>query len=720
MKENRLRRLFSRHGKLDISIFVTAIVFATIYVIGFDIFIQLTRTISLENPQIYSRGLIVWITILRVLTAGAAAAVIVGVFYKNKTLNNISIIFALPIVILNIIFLRGNLVAIGGDYFYWSSFASIRFIIEQVLFLALCVLVLIKHNPRFRFNRKEILQASWVFALIVVLFIPLWVFQLFFGQSTIEIGLFSRVHLWWLYSHFVLIFGFWFVLRNKSKDLKYLVCLFLSLAAFFHFYNGFQMYTVSILETSVNNLPLHICNLAMIAIPIALITRWKALFYFTLFANSVAAMAASVFQDVNHYLISYYALKYIVQHVNAFFIPVLILALGIFEMPKVKDFKNASIIFAVYFLVAAIINVIWVNWYYDINFFFMMDDTLTSIFAFMITVRDITFTIMAFGYPITVPYLYFLIMFVGVVLMMMIQAWGIVYIHRFATNFEFYRQKRIEQSVDLLQLKKDMRGRNITEPLNEKGVDMIKITKFTKVYSGQDKKAVDNLNLELHSGEVFGFLGHNGSGKTTTIKSMVGILPITDGNIEIFGYDIARQPLQAKRLIGYVPDNHAVYERLTGREYINYVANLYEVEPSLRQERLDKLVKQLNMGHAIDNKIKSYSHGMKQKVTIIAALIHNPKLWILDEPLTGLDPQSVFEVKQCMKDHAKAGNIVFFSSHILDVVEKICDRVCIIKRGQLVDLIDLKKDIKKGESLETLYLSKQGMTELVDEGGDKK
>ncbi|MCL2570096.1 MAG: ABC transporter ATP-binding protein [Firmicutes bacterium] len=249
---------------------------------------------------------------------------------------------------------------------------------------------------------------------------------------------------------------------------------------------------------------------------------------------------------------------------------------------------------------------------------------------------------------------------------------------------------------------------------------MIKITKFTKVYSGQDKKAVDNLNLELHSGEVFGFLGHNGSGKTTTIKSMVGILPITDGNIEIFGYDIARQPLQAKRLIGYVPDNHAVYERLTGREYINYVANLYEVEPSLRQERLDKLVKQLNMGHAIDNKIKSYSHGMKQKVTIIAALIHNPKLWILDEPLTGLDPQSVFEVKQCMKDHAKAGNIVFFSSHILDVVEKICDRVCIIKRGQLVDLIDLKKDIKKGESLETLYLSKQGMTELVDEGGDKK
>ena len=156
--------------------------------------------------------------------------------------------------------------------------------------------------------------------------------------------------------------------------------------------------------------------------------------------------------------------------------------------------------------------------------------------------------------------------------------------------------------------------------------------------------------------------------------------------------------------IGYVPDNHAVYERLTGREYVNYVADLYNVSLKDRKERLEKYLELFDLAHAIDNQIKTYSHGMKQKVTVIAALIHNPRLWVLDEPLTGLDPTSSFQVKESMRLHANEGNIVFFSSHVIDVVEKVCDRIAIIKKGKLMCVKDLKEMRKNGESLEKLYL----------------
>lgn len=165
-------------------------------------------------------------------------------------------------------------------------------------------------------------------------------------------------------------------------------------------------------------------------------------------------------------------------------------------------------------------------------------------------------------------------------------------------------------------------------------------------------------------------MGHNGAGKSTTIKSLVGIQTITSGTIEVCGYDISKQPLEAKLNIGYVSDNHAVYEQLTGREYINYVADLYLVSKEDREKRIDKYVRMFNLVDAIDKEIKGYSHGMKQKIVVIASLIHNPKVWVLDEPLTGLDPASSYQIKECMREHANNGNIVFFSSHVIEVVEK--------------------------------------------------
>ena len=234
---------------------------------------------------------------------------------------------------------------------------------------------------------------------------------------------------------------------------------------------------------------------------------------------------------------------------------------------------------------------------------------------------------------------------------------------------------------------------------------MLEIKNLTKSYGNSSIKAVDNLSLKLKPGEVFGFLGPNGAGKSTTIKSLVGIYPFQEGDILIDGVSIKLDPLHAKKHIGYVSDNHAVFERLTGREYVNHMANLYNADMKKAEERCNELTKIFKLEQFIDQPIKSYSHGMKQKVSVIAALAHNPKLWVLDEPLTGLDPQSAFQLKKVMRKHAEEGNTVFFSSHILDVVENLCDRCCIIKKGKLQGIYDLKELKEKNQSLEELFMN---------------
>ena len=232
---------------------------------------------------------------------------------------------------------------------------------------------------------------------------------------------------------------------------------------------------------------------------------------------------------------------------------------------------------------------------------------------------------------------------------------------------------------------------------------ILQIENLHKKYN--DFEAIKGINLSINTGEIYGLLGPNGAGKSTIIKSMVGIQPITEGNIEICGLDVKSQPVQAKSVIGYVPDHYALYEKLTGREYINYIADIFEVSQKDRDERIEKYIKLFELEHSIDSKIKTYSHGMKQKITIMAALVHEPKVWILDEPLTGLDPNSIYQVKECMKQHAAKGNIVFFSSHIIDIVEKLCGRIAIIKKGHIKCVKKLSEIESTGISLEQFYLN---------------
>ena len=236
---------------------------------------------------------------------------------------------------------------------------------------------------------------------------------------------------------------------------------------------------------------------------------------------------------------------------------------------------------------------------------------------------------------------------------------------------------------------------------------MLNIQNLSKSYLKSLTLAVDDLTLQLNSGEIFGFLGPNGAGKTTTIKVLTGILPFSHGSVTIDGHCIKKNPLEAKKSIGYVSDSHVLYDKLTGREYIDFLADVYGVSLGDRQQRAEKMLQLLNLTDAFDANIKTYSHGMKQKIAVIGALIHNPKLWVLDEPLTGLDPQSAFSLKELMREHAAAGNTVMFSTHILDVAENLCDRVGIIANGKLVKIgsvAEIKAEYGD-KSLEEIFLS---------------
>ncbi|GLV61364.1 ABC transporter ATP-binding protein [Bacillus mycoides] len=235
---------------------------------------------------------------------------------------------------------------------------------------------------------------------------------------------------------------------------------------------------------------------------------------------------------------------------------------------------------------------------------------------------------------------------------------------------------------------------------------MIEITNVSKSYNGSTY-AVKDLSLSVPSGEIFGFLGPNGAGKSTTIKMITGIHGVDKGTITINGKDIMKEPMEAKKTFGYVPDSPDMFLRLKGIEYLNFMADMYEVPKEQRQERIESLAKKFDLYNALSDQIQSYSHGMRQKIVIIGVLVHEPDVWILDEPLTGLDPKSAYILKEMMREHADKGKIVFFSTHVLEVAEKICDRVAIINKGNLQfkgNLNEMRDHFKSNESLEKMFL----------------
>lgn len=234
---------------------------------------------------------------------------------------------------------------------------------------------------------------------------------------------------------------------------------------------------------------------------------------------------------------------------------------------------------------------------------------------------------------------------------------------------------------------------------------MIKFKNVTKIYN-KTLTAVNNISFEVRGGEIVGFTGPNGSGKTTTIKMLTGILPPDKGDIKINGFDIKNNMIQAKSSIGYIADSPDIFLRLKGIEFLNFIADVYKVSDSDRRKRVEELAERFELTDALSSPMMSYSHGMRQKLMVIAALVHNPPVWILDEPMTGLDPKSSFELKEMMREHAKKGNAVFFSTHVLEVAEKLCDKVIIIKKGNLLydGTLENLESQHSNQTLENIFL----------------
>ena len=653
-----------------------------------------------------TKGLLLIALVQTWLAYAAEMLVILASFFKVRVVPATVTYFASSVFILNTVLLASHVLAIAGptalDEF---SIRAALMAVETGLGIGYCVV----HTVA-KFNEIQLEKIEWLwFALAIVgmIFaaIPSYMFQAVLEPYSFYPDKFNYWHRLILYPMAIVPIALYLFLKDKPLQTRKFAMMYYAWLGILNFsiYHRFGDFFG---PGWVTALPLHLCNTAMYITPLCLTFNWKKFFYFTYFINVLGAFLAMILPNYKTTIFQIGTILFYMNHYQAFFMPLLIVGLGIFRRPRWKEFQYSMIGFAVYFVLMLIVNAWFTNYNAGVDYFFLNSDFIADkLGTWAENTRNIVWEFDVNGlHFVFYPLYQFLFFLVYVAL-----AFGMWFIYELAYNVIVgwqdvgARNKKIR--VDRLALESRLNGRSIEEPMNMDNANKLVLKNFTKRYGTSDVYAVKDANLEVCGGQIYGFLGPNGAGKSTIIKSIVGIQTITDGAIEVCGYDVATQSVQAKRQIGFVPDHYALYERLTAREYINYVADLYEVSKADRDERLEKMIKRFELDVAIDNPIRTYSHGMKQKVTIMAALIHNPKVWILDEPLTGLDPNSIFQVKECMKEHAEAGNIVFFSSHIIDVVERICDKIAIIRKGQIQCVRDVHEMERNGESLEKFYMS---------------
>ena len=668
-----------------------------------------------DDKAVFDPCMTVLMFILRTLTTVVVATSIMAPFYKNDHFKKINQ-YVLPIVtITNVLLLENNLIAIFGvNKNYFENYRGYSYTIVIALLAVSSVINLFRYfkNKEFKddfkkFNIKFFFTTILLLVCLSILFMQQGFLAVCFGTVEDKAKDFSEGHRILLILTGLSIILPYILLKKKSLETRKLFYGICALAG------CFQYFYVS--RTGLSGLPLHLCNTAIVLMFVSYVFKLKGVFYFSYFVNVLGAIFAIIAPNTVFHAIHIRSIHFWFNHILAFALPILGVSLGVYERPNLKMMLRAILFFTLYFFATVILNA-WFNSADPliaplrkgvvVDYFFTYSDFFIEKLSFVEPLKynfilelNVNGIIWSF-FPVYQLAIYF----VFVPLMFVI--W-IIYDYLFQVSDRHYHLAvlKMNHKQQLLELKRLQENGMLTEPIHKEALGMIKIEHFTKQYSGASVPSVSDFNLTINDGEVFGFIGHNGSGKSTTIKSMVGIQSLTSGSIIIDGYDISKQPLEAKLKIGYVSDNHAVYEKLTGREYVNYVADLYLVSQEDRDIRIAKYVKMFNLEEAFDREIKGYSHGMKQKLVVIASLIHNPKVWILDEPLTGLDPTSAYQIKECMRDHANNGNIVFFSSHVIEVVEKICDRICIIQRGKLVGVYNLKELGSQGLTLEQLYMT---------------
>ncbi|MCD8205212.1 MAG: YwaF family protein [Clostridia bacterium] len=633
----------------------------------------------------------VWLEIASVLVV-----VIYPFFPRQKAFANFAKTFTLIFSVLNMIVLPWSAYSFTGSY--ELSVCSVSMGVEAGLVFCMSLSALYRGGG-FKVSKKEFGEMMFVLPMVLLFTMMPYMCQTLFGNfGYMRTENFKLFHRCYLYCAVGFVIFMYFYFRGRDAEFTRMVLLYVALAAMVTYsykYDYTSIYTIT-------KWPLHLCNTAMFIIPVCLIFKWDWLFYFTLFINVIGVVFAILLPNygIDLGVFSTATVAYWQNHIIAMGLPLTMVLTGIYSRPKLRHYLYSLIGFVVYFIL-----VLFVNAYYGTDFFFTNGDEITSWLGdFGERVREYTVSFTMGERTLTFYPVYqslFLVIYPVFALVM----W-FVYVYVFRLQDMYRREEGRHRKIraEELALCRGLGEKSVSECRNAETVGKISVKDLYKRYDGADVYAAEDVAFEVGAGEILGFLGPNGAGKSTVIKCMVGIHPMTRGRVEIDGYDMLLQETEAKSKIGFVPDHYALHEKLTGREYINYVADMYGVSIEERDERLSALSGKLGMRDAMDSRIETYSHGMKQKMAIMAALIYEPKVLILDEPLTGLDPTSVYQAKECMRDHARKGNIVFFSSHLVDVVEKLCTRIIIIGNGKILAEADTEELMEKGENLEEYYL----------------
>ena len=594
--------------------------------------------------------------------------------------------------------------AMDGDLANGFHYRLLVFAIELGVGLGLAVFQITKQK-RPTFSLKKLLMPIAIFVGMLAISLPHWVPQAIFGygDDSIILNDFTTAHRIVLYGSVVFALAVHFLFARCEYEQRRFALLYISMATMIAFCYTYDFSTF----TRLQDWPLHLCNTAMFIIPLVLIFKMERLYYFTIFINVLGAFFAMIMpnlgSDVNWLQAS--SLQFWSNHYMAMLLPLLLMSLKLFKRPQMKQFIYSLVAFFFYYALVLFMNPWLTAQGHSVDFFFINSNFIADKLGdWAEDLRKITFEFQMGDLTMLLYPVYQSLYFVVYIVLSFAMWFLYEQVFEITDTYEIITERNRKIKADRLALEAQLAGRSMQEPMNPQNEGKLILRDFSKRYSTSDVYAVYKANLEIDGGQIFGFLGPNGAGKSTIIKSIVGIQTITSGEIEVSGYDVNKQSVEAKMQIGFVPDHYALYENLTGREYINYIADLYNVARQDRDERIAEYVKRFRLETAIDNPMKTYSHGMKQKITIMSALVHNPKIWILDEPLTGLDPESIFQVKECMKEHASRGNIVFFSSHIIDVVENICDRIAIIRRGQILCTKTVAEIRESGVPLEQFYM----------------
>lgn len=683
------------------------------------ILVLITRVFSYNNDIYNYVGLesspySVGITLITLLAIWfqLSATLVVGCrpFFNIKSIRFITR-FIVPIVyIINLLYINSSTVLLTGILAF-NTFKNLL-LVECVLGLIIwCYYFII--DLKEKSSVKSILIMLGVWLLLLIPTMPTYFLQFTFGLANplIKVIDISLAHRIFLYIGIIVPVVMYFLLRDKDEIIRRFVLIYVSCGVLIGFMVGYDF--ASLKEPW--GWPIHLCNTALFIIPICLIFRLKKLFYFTYFINVLGALLAMLMPNYDSAtnLFDPGLVRFWYNHWVAFFMPLLIVALKIFKRPKLKEFYYSMCGFLVYFLFALVCNVLFTAMGHDVDYFFINSDFIADklgkwaehLFEFSVSLN-------VGGYHLVFRPLYQILFFIVYILLGFAEWFVYAEFFRIADkHYDLHVRLKINKQLKLEYLEK-LSSEQKEEMMNNNNEIKLELKHFSKKYGTNKHYSVKDASFEVFGGEIFGFLGPNGAGKSTIIKSVVGIQPLSEGAIEVCGYNISQEPTKAKYNIGYVPDHYALYEKLTGREYINYIADIFDVTEEERNERLNKYIKIFQLEHAIDSKIATYSHGMKQKITIMAALVHNPKVWILDEPLTGLDPNSIFQVKECMRIHAAEGNIVFFSSHLIDIVEKLCQRIAIIRKGEILCVKTLEEIEATGLTLEEFYMQ---TIESIDE-----